>query len=88
LVLPGNNLALTLLAVLCEAADNTTKQIADRIKETRLQKGLTQADLAGKAGINTNYYAKVERGELKPSIETYKSIAKALSVKSSDIFPF
>ena len=40
------------------------------------------------AGINTNYYAKIERSELKPSIETLEKIIKALGINSSEIFPF
>ncbi len=68
--------------------DKTSKQIAQNLKQFRLKKGLSQVGLAEKAGINSNYYAKVERGELNPSIETLKKIVKALDVKSSDIFPF
>lgn len=68
--------------------DKTTQKIAAELKQARLQKNLTQAGLADKASINPNYYAKVERGELKPSIETLEKIIKALGLKSSDIFPF
>jgi len=46
--------------------DKTSKQIAQNLKSVRLKHGLTQAALAKKAGINTNYYAKIERTELKP----------------------
>ncbi|HEY4963954.1 MAG TPA: helix-turn-helix transcriptional regulator [Candidatus Saccharimonadales bacterium] len=69
-------------------ADLTTKYIARNIKQIRLQKGLTQATLADKAKVNVNYFAKVERAEIKPSVEIYEKIVKALGVKSSDIFPF
>lgn len=68
--------------------DKTTHQIAAKLKAKRLEKGLTQVELAQKASINTNYYAKVERGELKPSVETLEKIIKALGAKSSEIFPF
>lgn len=66
----------------------TTLKVAKRIKAIRLEKGLTQADVATKADLNTNHYAKVERGEIRPTVETYERIAKALKSKSSDIFPF
>jgi transcriptional regulator with XRE-family HTH domain len=68
--------------------DKTSKRIANRLKQARLDKGFTQATLAEKAGLNTNYYAKLERGELKPSIETLEKVVKALGVKSAEIFPF
>jgi len=69
-------------------SDKTTKQIAVQLRKARLQNGLTQVELAKKAGINSNYYAKLERAEIKPSIETLEKIIKALGLKSSDIFPF
>ena len=63
-------------------------EIAKRLKEIRLKKGLTQSDVAKLAGLNSNFYAKVERGEAKPSVETIKKISEGLKVKSSDILPF
>lgn len=68
--------------------DKTTKQIASKIKQIRLEKDLTQVELAKKAAINSNYYSKIERSDLKPSVETLEKIIKALGVKSSDVFPF
>lgn len=70
------------------AADSTTKKVAKKLKSLRLDRGLTQADVAEKAKMSTNYYAKIERGELRPSVDIYERIAKALKVTSSDIFPF
>lgn len=65
-----------------------TMQLANKFRQFRLKKKLKQTDVAEKAGINANYYAKVERGEAKPSVETLEKILKALNVKSSDILPF
>lgn len=70
------------------AADSTTKKVAKKLKSLRLDRGLTQADVAEKAKMSTNYYAKIERGELRPSVDIYERIAKALKVTSSEIFPF
>ncbi len=66
----------------------TALKVAKRIKAIRLEKGMTQSDVAAKADLNTNHYAKVERGEIRPTIETYERIAKALKSKAADIFPF
>jgi transcriptional regulator with XRE-family HTH domain len=38
--------------------------------------------------MSTNYYAKIERGEVRPSVDIYERLAKALKVTASDIFPF
>lgn len=63
----------------------TVLEIANKIKEARLKKDLKQSEVAEKAGLNTNYYAKVERGESKPSVITLTKILKALGIKSSKI---
>lgn len=68
--------------------DGTTKKVAKKLKVLRLDRDLTQADIAEKAKMSTNYYAKIERGEVRPSVDIYERLAKALKVTSSDIFPF
>ena len=68
--------------------DKTTKQIIVKIKLLRLKNNMTQSELAIKAGLNPNSYAKIERGERSPSVKTIEKLAKVLGVKSSDIFPF
>lgn len=62
--------------------------IAIKLKKTRQDKGLTQQDVADKADLSTNYYARIERAEVSPSIETLEKLVKALKIKSSDILHF
>lgn len=69
-------------------SDTTTKKVAKKLKSLRLERNLTQVDLANKADISSNYYAKIERGEIRPSVDMYERIAKVLKVTASDIFPF
>lgn len=66
----------------------SSQEIGRKIKKARQKTEMTQADVAGKAGIHVNYYARIERGEENPSIEIVEKIAKALKVKSSEILPF
>ena len=68
--------------------DGTTKKVAKKLKVLRLERGLTQAEIAEKAKMSVNYYAKIERGEVRPSVDIYERLAKALKVTASDIFPF
>jgi len=70
------------------APDSTTRKVAKRLKALRIDRDLTQSDVAEKADMSTNYYAKIERGELRPSVDIYERLAKALKVTASDIFPF
>ena len=69
-------------------SDGTTKKVAKKLKSLRLYRDLTQAEIADKAKMSTNYYAKIERGEVRPSVDIYERLAKALKVTASDIFPF
>ena len=54
-------------------------------KKARLDKGLTQSQLADKAGVYTNSYAKIERGEQNPSYSTIKKLTKVLDLDISKI---
>ena len=67
---------------------NVQNKIGKRLKTVREEKGMTQADVAEAAGINANYYARLERDEENVSMEIFGRILKALGVKSSDILPF
>lgn len=64
------------------------KQTVSKFKQARLRSGLTQSALASKAGVSENYYARVERGEVSPTLEKFEKIVKALKIKSSEILNF
>ena len=55
------------------------------LKEARIKKNLTQIEVAEKAQIHPNTYAKIERDEQDPSFATIKNLAKVLDVNISDI---
>jgi len=56
-------------------------EIGKLLKEAREKAGLTQAEVAKKAGINVNYYARVERGEPEARAVILNKLAKALNIK-------
>lgn len=66
----------------------TDIQIGENLKKSRKKIGLTQVEVADKTGINVNYYARMERGEVTASLNTLKALLKILKVKSKDILPF
>jgi transcriptional regulator with XRE-family HTH domain len=57
------------------------KAFGERVKEAREKLELTQEQVAKKAGMTTNYFAMIERGEVNPSFEKIKSLAKVLKLK-------
>lgn len=64
-----------------------TKEIAAKVKSAREAKGLTQAQVAKLSGMDTNSYAKLERGEGKAFTVSIVKIYRALGIKSTDILP-
>jgi transcriptional regulator with XRE-family HTH domain len=56
-----------------------------QFRKERKRQGLTQTEVAKASEVGINYYAQIERGEVNPSYEIMKSIAKALKMKSLDI---
>ena len=57
-----------------------------RIRELRLQRGLSQEKLAELATLHRTYIGAIERGERNVSLKNIYKIAKALDVTLEDIF--
>jgi putative transcriptional regulator len=68
--------------------EKMTRDIASQLRKVRRAKDMTQVQVAQKAGIDENYYPKLERAESTPSLKTLRKITKALDAHSSDILPF
>jgi len=67
---------------------NIQKQFGDRIRVLRLAKGLSQEELAFRAGMHRTYLGGIERGERNPALKNIAAIAKALDVTLSELFSF
>ncbi|MBW2560484.1 MAG: helix-turn-helix transcriptional regulator [Deltaproteobacteria bacterium] len=63
----------------------TEDKIAERIKEIRLQQGLTLKNLAEKTHFTVGYLSKVENSAKAPPVSTLIVLAKALNVTLSRI---
>jgi transcriptional regulator with XRE-family HTH domain len=61
------------------------KELGERIRASREKAKLTQAEVATSAGIDLNYYARIERGLANPSYEKLHSIMKVLKMDSFSI---
>ena len=48
------------------------------LREARTEKGLSQEELAGRAGLHRTYISQVERGVKSPSLRSLEQIADAL----------
>lgn len=68
--------------------DDFASKIPVNLSAIRKQQRYTQKEVADMAGLNHNYYAKVERGDGIPSLKTLYKIAKALKVTATEIVGF
>ena len=66
----------------------TQEKFGENLRKVRNRAKLTQKEVADKANIHVNFYARVERGEENPSYETLEQIVNALGIKSSEVLPF
>ena len=61
------------------------RAIGDKLLAARKRRGLTQAELAEKAGLADRTYADIERGESMMRVNTLMSICQVLRITPNDI---
>ncbi len=59
--------------------------MAANLRRVRHDKGLTQEDLAERAGLSTRYVGAVERAAVSASVTVLGRIAEALDVEPGDL---
>ncbi|WP_278848564.1 helix-turn-helix domain-containing protein [Megamonas hypermegale] len=62
------------------------KKLGQRIKEKRLQLGLSQEKFALSINMDRTYLASVEKGKRNISILNLEKIAKGLNISLSELF--
>ncbi len=61
------------------------EKLGARLRELRLEAGLTQAELARRTGIHRPNIARVEAGRHTPSLDTLARIANAIGVSTTHV---
>jgi len=61
----------------------SSKRFARRLKQLRDLRGLTQAELAKRAGVSRAYEARLEMGRHDPPLSRVQRLARALGVQTS-----
>ena len=68
--------------------DSFLAAFSAHIRSIRLQRGLSQEDVAERAGIHVTYLSGIERGRRNPSVKSLYRIAKALDIPVREMFEF
>ena len=61
------------------------KDIGSRIRTIRIERGMTQAQLAEAAGVGTTHISHVETGNGIPSLQTFLDIINALGCSADEV---
>lgn len=61
--------------------------LGKKIREIRLQKKITQTEIAYRCGFDKSNYNTIESGKRNPTILSLIKIANALEVSLTDLFP-
>ena len=62
-------------------------RFGQRLRELRLARGMSQAELARQAEVTTNYVSRLEGGGAAPGIDLVARLALALGVPVADLLP-
>ena len=59
--------------------------LARNLRRLRAERGLSQEELARRAGVNRNYVGMIEREENAATVDTMEQLAAALNVDATDL---
>ena len=60
--------------------------MVNRVKIARMEKGLTQSELANKIGVTRQTVGLIEKGDYNPTLQLCIAIAKELDQTLNDLF--
>ncbi len=63
-------------------SDELRRVVAQNLRRLRREKGLSQEDLGGAAGLHRTYVGSIERAERNVSLDSLKALANGLSVEA------
>ena len=66
--------------------DLQLQYIIEKIKSTRISKGISQMELSLRSNLSQSFIANIEKGKKQPSVLTLIRIADALGVCPQDFF--
>lgn len=66
--------------------DNLRQEVGNKIRSTRLEKGLTMRAVADAIGMEENNYSRFEKGKTNPTLKSLFKICQVLDISLKDLF--
>lgn len=67
--------------------ESIERRFGRRLRELREAQGISQEDLAGRAGVHRTYVGLLERGERNVTLRTVEKLAAALQLEMAELMP-
>jgi len=64
--------------------DSTLRRLGENLRKVREQLGLSQEELAFRAGVHRTYVGGIERGEYNVTVLTLRKFTKTLGITVQD----
>jgi transcriptional regulator with XRE-family HTH domain len=64
---------------------HAVRELGQAIKRLRLQRDMTQQQLADASGLDIRYVGSIERGQRNPSFGAIQGIASVFGMKTSEL---
>jgi transcriptional regulator with XRE-family HTH domain len=75
------------LSIMESRAEKTfLNNVAHRLAQLRLEKNLTQAQLAANSGLDRVAIANIETGVRRPTVTTIHRLTSGMGIKAEDVF--
>ena len=65
--------------------DREIKRLSATVVKVRLERGLTQEQVAADASLATRHYQKLEAGSINPTLRTMLAVAAALRINVREL---
>ena len=64
---------------------SAVRDLGKAIKKLRLERGLTQQQVADSSGLDIRYFGSIERGQRNPSFGALQGVASVFRMKASEL---
>ncbi|MFA5080050.1 MAG: helix-turn-helix transcriptional regulator [Candidatus Paceibacterota bacterium] len=62
-----------------------SKKLGENIKRIRIEKNITQLEIAKKIGVDKSFISNIENAKTNPTLSTITSLSKALGVLTNEL---